>query len=94
MHVVSVGCTSIFFSVESRQARITGLVNALSDHFTSFFFFFFGNMRAKSSLHREGSTISALIFDHFSFQSGPAERSNTLNTRPLFADQRDLQMNV
>lgn len=40
MHVVSVGCTSIFFSVESRQARITGLVNALSDHFTSFFFFF------------------------------------------------------
>lgn len=41
MHVVSDDCTSIFsfflFSVESRRARITGLVNALSDHFTSFF---------------------------------------------------------
>lgn len=37
MHVVSLCIVRRYFSVESGQACITGLVNALSDHFTSFF---------------------------------------------------------
>lgn len=81
-----------YFSVESRLARITGLVNALSDHFTSFSFFFFCNMRTKSSLPQEGSTIPAFILDHF--LSAWPRQSHTGNTRPRSAEQRDLQINV
>lgn len=76
-----------YFSAESGQAGITGLRNALSDHFTSFFFC---NMRAKSSLAQEGNTISADIFDHFSAIRPRRALRYSEHTPVFLPDQRDL----
>lgn len=73
-----------YFSAQSRQARITGLVDALSDHFTSFF--------SSSSVTWEQSLLCAMkevqalavTFDHLPRSLAPAERSATWNTRPAF----------
>lgn len=90
MHVVSDDCTSIFFfflfSVESRRARITGLVNALSDHFTSFFVTWEQSLLCP----QEGSPVSAFVFDHFSFN--PAPRSTAVPGEQRV--RQDLQMKV
>lgn len=81
MHVVSVGCTSIFFfSVESRQASITGLVDALSDHFTSFF----SVTREQSLLcsMKEVRSQPSLSITAPAVRPPACMRSITWNTRP------------
>lgn len=51
----------IFFS-----RKWKGLYNRFSQRIIGSFYIFFCNMRAKSSLPQEGSTISGCIFNHFS----------------------------
>lgn len=71
-----------YFSLQSGQSRITGLVNALSDHFTRFFFC---NMRAKTSLVLEGCTIQVFVYDTpppALLQVRPRRARSRRNTRP------------
>lgn len=70
------------FSVQSGQACITGLVNALSDHFTSFFVTW-----EQLLLFPKKEVQSQTAFSITFLQSGLAERSSTHeHARP---DQQD-----
>lgn len=89
MHTKAYCCLIDIFSVESGKACITGLVKALSDHFTSVFVTWEQNLLC---LKKEIQSQAA--FSITFLQSDPAERRKTRNIRPCLPDQQDLQMNV